>query len=360
MISALIAAAGAVTANLRVLSFAFKADRQRRLINPSDSLLPRVSVIVPARNEEQNLPPLLSSLTASSYKNLEIIVIDDQSTDRTFAVATGYGDLVRVIKGQQRPDGWGGKQWACQQGADAATGDLLLFTDADTVHATDGISSAVAFMQASNADMISAPPAHAGRATWERLTGFFQIMLMFAANAFGKQVPGRAYCIGQYIMIRKQTYIRLGGHGIVRSAIVEDVPMANAALKAGLIYEVYLARPLYEVRMYETLAEFIKGWRRNFRAGLRDSSLLASIEVTVIIGALILGGTMTPGIVETTAFIVAVTALYRLVRRFCDYGPLSLIGIPFSIGLFCWITALAVYDSLLKRDVLWKGRTIKC
>lgn len=356
MISGIIAAAGAAVAVVRTSSLAQRAARAYSPLKMD--VYPRVSVIVPARNEENNIQPLLHSLTKMDYPALEVIVVDDQSTDRTGAIASSFSPLVKVLRGTTRPDGWGGKQWACQQGAQSSTGDILLFTDADTVHHSDSIKKALAFMQHRQVDMISVAPKHDGRTFWETLTGFFQIMLMFAANAFGNQTPGRAYCIGQYIMIRKSAYDRLGGHARVREKIVEDVPMANAALIEGLRYDILLTETLYRVRMYESLSDFIRGWRRNFRAGLKDSSPLATVEVTAVIGALIFGGSLLPGPTELLGFVVCVAAMFTLVRRYTNYGLISLAGIPFSVALFCLITGLAVYDSVMGRDVLWKGRSI--
>ena len=110
---------------------------------------PRVSIVVPARNEEHNMPLLLDSLAKLDYPDYEVVVVDDRSTDRTAAVIAAFAN-VRMVAGVERPTDirWGGKQWACVQGAAAATGDLLLFTDADTVHEPDSLRRAVAAMAA--------------------------------------------------------------------------------------------------------------------------------------------------------------------------------------------------------------------
>ena len=319
-------------------------------------LQPAVSLIIPARNEEANIGRLLTSVKEINYPDLEVIVIDDQSTDRTNSIANSFG--VKVITGVPRPTGWGGKQWACQQGADAAMGDVLIFSDADTAHAETSVDDAIAFLEKYGLDMMSVAPRHNGTTFWERCTGFFQVMLMFAANAFGRQKPGRAYCIGQYIVFTRDAYTKIGGHGSVKDAIVEDVPLANRALKIGLSYNILIAKTLYTVRMYDDLKGFIAGWRRNFRAGLKDSSPLATIEVTLIIGALMAGGSLSPGFLEIAGFLLCVSSMLYLVRKYTTYGALSIIGIPFSLALFCLITGLAVLDSARKKDVLWKGRAI--
>lgn len=353
MISALIGGLGAfiVIARSRSLSALAKTAPQ---ISDNEDL--KVSIIIPARNEEHNIGKLLTSLQAVDYSKLEVIVINDQSTDDTLRIASGFS--VRIIDGAPRPQGWGGKQWACHQGAAAATGDILIFTDADTVHEKDSVKKALTYLKIQNLDMLSATPKHVGITVWEAMTGFFQILLMFAANAFGPQVAGRAYCIGQYIVFKRESYDKLGGHSIVKDAIVEDVPLANLALKKGLRYHILTTEMLYSVRMYDDLKCFITGWRRNFRAGLKDSSPLASVEVTLVIGALLFGGALQPGWIEILGFVLCAGAMFQLVRRFTNYGVMSLVGIPFALALFCWITALAVFDSALNKNVIWKGRAI--
>ena len=318
----------------------------------------KVSVIVPARNEERNLPPLLESLMRSGYPNLEIIVVDDQSEDRTKIVASSFA--VTILDGRERPAGWGGKQWACHQGAMAATGEILLFTDADTRHMTDGISKAVSCFRTNQLDMMSVLPFHTARDRWEKLTGFFQILLLFAANAFGKQRAGRAYCIGQYIMFSTSAYQSLGGHSAVKERLVEDVPLANLAIKMGLNYQVLPMLVAYSVRMYATPREFIRGWRRNFAAGLKDSSVCATVEVSMVLGSMIFGGNLAPGIIELICFGIAVFVGYKMSARYTNYGLLwSVLGLPVSICLFCLISGLSLIDVLFSRELIWKGRVIR-
>lgn len=352
MISGIIAIAGGCIAFYRSISLATRDDGNIGSLK----FQPKVSIIVPARNEESNIGRLLTSVKKINYPDLEIIVIDDQSTDNTNSIANSFG--VNVISGVPKPTGWGGKQWACQQGADAATGDILIFSDADTEHRENSVTDALSFLLKYRLDMMSVAPRHNGQALWEKCSGFFQILLMFAANAFGKQKPGRAYCIGQYIVFTRSAYSKIGGHESVRNDIVEDVPLANRAIKMGLRYQTLIAKHLYSVRMYSDLRSFIAGWRRNFRAGLKDSSPVATLEVTLIIGALLAGGSLSPGLFEILGFLLCVGSMLYLVKKYTTYGSIAIIGIPFSLALFCLITGLAVLDSLRKKDVIWKGRAI--
>lgn len=308
---------------------------------------PRVSIIVPARNEAKNLPALLHSLAAIRDPAPEIIVVDDRSADDTAAIARAHG--ARVVAGLPLPSGWSGKQWACHQGAAVAEGDFLLFTDADTVHAPDGLARAIAAMQAQDLGLASCLPYHAGTTWWERLTGPFHLLLLAVTAPYADPKQKRVYAIGQFLLFRRAAYRTIGGHEAVKGAFVEDLPLANRALAQGVRYGVLAGAPYFHVRMYATLGDFIRGWRRNFRAGLGGSTALAPLEITLMIAAFAGGG----------APLLTVLTIALAAFRQRDLGSFSIWGavlFPFSLVLFCLVTALAVFDMVFARKLLWKGR----
>ena len=317
---------------------------------------PRVSIVVPARNEEHNMPLLVDSLAKLDYPDYEVVVVDDRSTDRTAAVIAAFAN-VRMVAGVERPTDirWGGKQWACVQGAAAATGDLLLFTDADTVHEPDSLRRAVAAIQASGAGLLSCLPFHENPQLWERLLGPFQLLILALTAPFAPPKPGRVFVIGQYLLFRREAYEQIGGHSAVASDFAEDLPLANRALRLGLGVEVYRGAPLFHVRMYASLGEFIKGWRRNFRSGFIYASPLAGLDATLMIGGITGGVQFCP-----KALAVMLLAGVFSAWRQRAIGRFHLIGAflwPLSLGLFCWATLLAIWDVVLKREMIWKGRS---
>lgn len=326
----------------------------RRAENGREVELPFVSIIVPARNEEAVLDRLLRSLQALDYPRFEVIVVDDCSTDRTASIAAAYAG-VRLIRGEERPAGWNGKQWACTQGARAAQGTYLLFTDADTVHKPDGLRAAITSMKNQSADGLSTLPEHECPDLWEKLCGPFHVILLAATNPYGRPRVGQVYAIGQYLLFERGFYEKLGGHACVKDSWVEDIPLAHALLKAGGRWHVYRGEALFSVRMYLSLSDFIKGWRRNFRAGMSYSYPGTGLEITAFIAALIGAGQWA----DPLALILILLTLLAMAPMQKSLGKFSVWGLvlfPFSLGLFCYISALALYDLALKRPMIWKNR----
>jgi len=178
----------------------------------------RVSVIIPARNEEQNLPALLNSLRDSSTQPQEIVVVDDASSDATAQVARRLE--ARVIVSRELPSGWTGKTWACAQGAEAATAEWLLFLDADTFFATGGFAALTSHCgtDLDTATTLSVLPYHLVQRPYEQLSFFFNLLMAFGAGGFGFAGEGRLF--GQSMLIGRELYERCGGHAAVRGSIL--------------------------------------------------------------------------------------------------------------------------------------------
>lgn len=327
---------------------------QRRTLPSQVGTSPTVSIIVPARNEELTLPRLLASLQKLDYPDYEVIVVDDCSTDRTAAVALAAE--VQLIRGEPRPAGWNGKQWACAQGAARARGEWLLFTDADTWHEPSSLGRVIDFVHEQRLAVASTLPFHDGESWWERLLGPFHLMLVAVTAPFAEPQPQRKFAIGQYLLFSRTAYQTLGGHAAVRGCLVEDLTLVRRAMECGLAYGLYTGPRLFGVKMYASLGDFVRGWRRNFRAGFDESPWTAPLEVTAMIAALT-GGFHAwetwPAAVIALTTITLMMLRQSLLGRFSFWGPILF---PFSIAMFCWITVLAVFDRILRRPQHWKGR----
>lgn len=363
--------------------------RDRAAVRAPGAALP-VSIIVPARNEAHNLPALLASLRALEPAPLEIIVVDDLSTDGTGDIAAAAG--ARVIAPPPLPAGWNGKPWACHAGAGAARGAYLLFTDADTVHAPDSLGRAMARLESSRAALLSVVPTHIVRAVWERLQGVFQLLLLVAtrAGAAERGGPGagreheRRFSIGQYLLFRRDAYERIGGHEPVKQRIAEDLAFARLIISAGLELALVFAPGMLCVRMYpEGLGAFVRGWRRNFREGLTAAGAGGVLEMIAVIGwllgvplaalsavsaavssavpaavpAAVIGGQVGPFALWAAVYLVTVVEIGRRQRDLGAFPWWSALLYPIFAGMFVLVSALAVIERLRGAPVIWRGRT---
>jgi len=237
---------------------------------------PRISVIIPARNEARNIERVVGSLASSTYPDLEILVVDDRSEDETRALALEAGRArpgrVRVLDGRPLPDGWMGKNWACHQGAEAATGELFLFTDADTWHAPDLLDRAVAALEEDQADCVTLAGRQLMETFWERLVQPHVFTAMLARYPRHREPlpPSRwrgAIANGQYIMIPRGVYDEMGGHEALKGEVVEDMRMAQRLVRRGKRLSVRMAEDSFATRMYASLGELVEGWSKNIVLG---------------------------------------------------------------------------------------------
>ena len=226
----------------------------------------RVSIVVPARNEQQNLRTLLPTLQA--LHPLEIIVIDDSSTDRTAEVVREFHAVVESPP--PRPPDWVAKSWACMHGAGIAKGDIILFTDADTVHRRNSLTRALCDFDEQRLQMLSASPWFLNGLWWERLLGPFYCFVYAGASPFDQPRPDRAFAVGQYILVDKTFYNGMDGHTAVKNAVAEDAALAQALMKRNGRFNMYKGSPLYDVQMYTHFTDFTQGWTRQLRMGMRQ------------------------------------------------------------------------------------------
>ncbi|HVZ76639.1 MAG TPA: glycosyltransferase family 2 protein [Gemmatimonadaceae bacterium] len=246
---------------------------------------PLVSVVIPARNEARNIERCVRSVLGTTYPNVEVIVVNDHSTDGTGDIAQriAQGDArLAVLENPDLPAGWFGKQWACRTGAERARGEILLFADADTWHAPDLLGRAVNAMRARGADLMSVAGWQELGTFWERVVQP-QVFVMLAARYGGTESVSRArkaedvIANGQCLFVRREAYDALGGHEAVRGKVAEDLALAQLFWRSGRRVALVLGLDQLGTRMYTSLGELVRGWQKNVFAGGRESVPLGAL-----------------------------------------------------------------------------------
>jgi len=257
---------------------------------------PLVTVIVPARNEAHNIARCITSILATSYPRLELVVVDDSSTDGTADIArdAARGDSrVRIVRNSPLPTGWFGKQWACATGARIARGDILQFTDADTVHAPDLVTRSVNAMQRTSADLFSVAGRQELGGFWEKVIQP-QMFTILSMRYGGTESVTRSTHIsskianGQCIFVKKASYDAIGGHGSVRASVAEDLLLAQRFFAARKRVVLMIGVKQLSTRMYASLADIITGWRKNVFAGGLDAVPFGKVGKSIFPLALLL------------------------------------------------------------------------
>ena len=234
----------------------------------STSHLERVSVIIPARNEEVNIARVVRSL-ARQQGVQEILVIDDQSIDQTGEILAALEleiPLLRTLRVEGLPEGWLGKTHAVAMGARAATGDWLLFTDADTEHLAGSLPELVQRAENERADLLSLSPGQETPTWWEKSVipiVYVKLASLFRfAEVSDPQSPVAA-ANGQYILVRRKIYEECGGHEAVKSAILDDVELARRVKALGGKLLFLPGARWVRTRMYRSFGEMWEGWVKN-------------------------------------------------------------------------------------------------
>jgi chlorobactene glucosyltransferase len=244
---------------------------------PADA--PLVSVIIPARDEARNIEACGRSILATTWPNIEVIVVDDHSTDATGDIArrlAAADPRVKVVDNPDLPDGWFGKQWACHNGAKAARGALLLFTDADTRHGPELLARSVNAMRERGADLFTVGGSQTMETFWERLLQphvFGMLVARFGdTDSVSRSTnPHDKIANGQFMLMRRDVYDLAGGHEAVRTHVAEDLRLAQEWTRLGYSVQIVAGFDYMSTRMYEGFGEIMRGWGKNLWAAGRDT-----------------------------------------------------------------------------------------
>jgi len=335
---------------------------------------PLVSVLIPARNEARNIGACLESLVAQDYPNLEILVLDDDSSDETASIVQEIAARhaqVRLIRGRPLPPEWHGKAWACYQLGQEAQGEWLLFADADTRHQPNAISSAVALASARGFDLVSLLP-DMGLKTFGLRVIMAIIPFVFMACVpywlfTESRSPNLVAALGPFMLFRKKVYQAFGGHEAVRRDIVDDVFIARWVKRVGGRVALVEGVSVLRVEFYQSFAEAWHGLAKSAFAAF-DYSLIGFVLAIAVLGTALLGPYVAVYGALRLGWLDWAHLGLPLVQILLVCGAMGVIHERFSVpkryGLLIALTVTvailfamdSVAHSLFGPGTVWKGR----
>lgn len=335
---------------------------------------PLVSVLIPARDEEAHIGNCLRSLLDQRYRNYEIIVLDDESSDSTWDIINAFASRskrVTAVRGKALPDGWNGKTHALHQLQEAASGDILLFTDADTIHSPDSIAFAAAQIIGHGTDLVTGYPRQLlSSISCAAVITAMHFNIMFISPLFLQRKvrnPAFGLAIGQYIAVRASSLEQAGGFYPIRSFITDDIHLSRLFLQKGFSQLFLDIGDVVSCRMYDTFSQSFHGISRSIIDFFDRHLLLPLLAVplvllilvipTFLLCYLLITGQSIPILLITGVFFMHAawfqTVLFlryslKTLLLFCP--TMLLIVVMFVRGLFL---------TLAGRGFQWKERTVR-
>jgi glycosyltransferase involved in cell wall biosynthesis len=325
---------------------------------------PLVSVIIPARDEARIIERTVRAFLAQTYPNLEVIVVNDRSTDRTGEILRTIGDpRLRVLDGVEPPEGWLGKPWALHQGSRLARGELLLFVDADVAYAPAAVRAAVAFLEPRRPVLLSLLPYFEMQGLGENAA--MPMMAMTCFTFLPTWISNRsrfaALAIGGGTgnIIVRERYEAIGGHDALKDSVVDDVALARLVRRSGDRTETVRADDLVSLRMYHGLSEVVEGFTKNaFAVFGRNYVVGILIEAGSVVFHILPYGLALAGDRISIATVVVITVtrliLFRSLRYRLDN---ALLLHPVMVAIWTWIFLRSMWLTGIRRQLLWRGRT---
>lgn len=327
---------------------------------------PLVSVIIPARNEERSIGATVRAFLDQTYAPLEVIVVDDRSTDATGSILASIAasdSRLTVIRGEEMPDRWLGKPWALHQGSQRARGELLLFVDADIHYEPDGVAAAVARMVESGSGLLTLLPRIVMRGFWEHVampnlaTTLFSGLPVWLTNN-SSRFALFAIGGGPGNLIRRDAYAALGGHEALQKAVVDDIALARLTRRAGYATEIARADHLVSVRMYHGANEVVAGFTKNVFPALGRNYFVAALAIVAVCFF-----HLVPYVMAATGDLVSIATIgVILLSRLVLYAKLrygianALLGHIPMLVIWGWITARSIWFTGVRRQLHWRGR----
>lgn len=357
--------------NLRFLE-SLKDSLGKENCHPSRKL---VSILVPARNEEERIHKCLRALASQRYDCIEIIILDDRSTDRTAEIIQSFLDSdtrMRMIAGTELPNGWVGKNWACDQLFNQAAGDLLLFMDADTILAEGTVSASIFEATRSEIDLLTIMPNRTADCIVEKFLFPFVDWALFCwiplGIAHSRRIPHLSVTFGQFMLFKRDAYELIGGHARIRNNPLDDFQLGRFAKNLGLKWMLFGGRDCVETLAYKSNTDAFKSVSRSVFPVLdyRVSTFVVLCVTLVTLGFVPLITLVKLSMFGTQLSVVAFSALASLGLLFTSWfivclkfkhSVLTALLFPMSIALLLVVGIHSIATYALQ-NTKWKERGI--
>jgi chlorobactene glucosyltransferase len=329
---------------------------------------PLVSVLVPSRNEEKTILSLLDDLVKQDYANMEIMVLDDQSSDNTYQNVKEYSEnhpRITLISGKPLPRGWTGKNWACHQLSQSASGSIILFADADIRLKPFAVKNTVAWMQKFNLGIFTSFPTQDTATFAEKLIvpviDIFIYCFLPLWQVYKSHWNSVSAANGQWIAFDRSAYEKIGGHLSVKGKIVEDVEISRLAKKEGINILVSSGVGAVSCRMYNNTREVWEGFSKNFYGLMNNNPAIFVVILSLLSISFILPYFFWLVPIHISAVVPAL--FLNLVLRtllsvkFKNPFWISILLHPLAILISIIIAANSVLWTY-RGKIKWKGRTI--
>ena len=339
---------------------------------------PLVSLIVPFRNEEANLPNLFSSLMQQNYPNFEIVLVDDQSTDNSPQIANNFADKYdkcKVVSVKEKPQGWTGKTWACQEGFKNSSGEWLLFTDADVEFEKSIIARALHFALSNKIEVLTLMPRILCKSLWAKLIQpiFIHLLLvLYSPLRVNDQKDPFAYVFGSFFLVQRRKYVEIGGHEAVRKSLIEDRAFGFLAKQKG-----------YSIMMLGASDSFTSVWAKSLADVTHAIERITSFSINVnpLRGVAVATGTFMVTILPFIALVISflwysqgvafsevililslIASILALLASSIEVlgslklSPIYVIASPLGGLLFSMSILTASYKNAFRKKIVWRGR----
>lgn len=327
----------------------------------------KISVIIPARNEEYNLPKILSDLKKQNKPVFEIICVNDSSDDNTADVALAHA--AKLINVGEKPEGWVGKSWACQLGANHAQGDLLLFLDADVRLAPSAIEKLEQAQQKHNC-VISVQPYHRAEKFYEQFSLFFNLIMVAANGVSNPFMRKNIGLFGPVILISKDEYRSIDGHLSAKNSIVDDLTLGEKLKSKEMPFKLFLGGKDISFRMYSGgFRQLLQGWTKNFATGASKTPLpligmivlwlSTCFSAVIYFLNLITAYSVAKLIFAVVVYCIVTVELIFAARHIGSFKKWFIALFPLPLMAFLAIFLVSIFKKVFGINVKWKGRKIK-